>query len=38
MPKRVRISDDNGVTWTTLPGNSGELSQEGNAIDALPIY
>lgn len=33
MAKRVRISDDDGATWITLPGNSGEFSQEAGAID-----
>jgi predicted secreted protein len=31
--KRIQISDDNGSNWYTLPGNSGELTTEGNSID-----
>lgn len=30
--KRIRVSSDNGSTWLTLPGNSGELRNEGNSI------
>lgn len=33
MAKRVRVSDDNGVTWHTLPGNTAELSNEAGDID-----
>ncbi len=33
MAKRVQISDDAGSTWFTLPGNSGELSQDAGTID-----
>ena len=33
MAKRVQISDDDGSTWYTLPGNSGELSQDAGTID-----
>ena len=33
MAKRIRISADNGTTWTTLPGNSGEISNEAGTID-----
>lgn len=33
MAKRVRLSDDDGTTWYTLPGNSAELSSEAGAID-----
>jgi hypothetical protein len=33
MAKRVRLSDDNGVTWYTLPGNSAELSTEAGEIE-----
>lgn len=30
--KRIRVSSDNGSTWLTLPGSSGELRNEGNQI------
>ena len=33
MAKQIRVSADNGVTWYTLPGASGELSQEMASID-----
>ena len=33
MAKRVRISDDDGSSWNTLPGNTGSLANEGNEID-----
>jgi len=33
MPKTVRVSDDNRVSFFTLPGNSGELSHEGGEIE-----
>lgn len=33
MAKRVRISDDGGSTWYTLPGNTAELSSEAGDID-----
>ena len=33
MAKRVRISDDSGSTWYTLPGNTAELSSEAGDID-----
>lgn len=33
MAKKIQISDDNGVTWYTLPGNSGELNSEAGSID-----
>jgi predicted secreted protein len=33
MAKRVRVSDDNGSTWHTLPGNTAELSNEAGDID-----
>jgi hypothetical protein len=33
MPKKVRISDDNGVTWSTFPGSSGEFTSEAGDID-----
>lgn len=32
MAKRVRISDDGGTTWFTLPGSSGELQNEAGDI------
>jgi hypothetical protein len=32
MAKSIRISDDNGVTWSTLPGSSGELATEAGSI------
>lgn len=33
MAKRVRLSDDNGSNWYTLPGNSGSLRNEAGEID-----
>lgn len=33
MAKRVRISDDAGSTWYTLPGNTAELSNEAGDLD-----
>lgn len=34
MPaKVVRVSDDGGSNWFTLPGNQAEFSQEGNNIE-----
>jgi hypothetical protein len=30
--KRIRVSSDNGVSWFTLPGASGEFRNEGNEI------
>lgn len=33
MAKRVRVSDDNGSTWHTLPGNTAELSFEAGDIE-----
>jgi predicted secreted protein len=33
MAKRIRISDDNGTNWYTLPGNQGELSNEAGTVD-----
>src|SRR5262245_3406793 len=34
MPaKRVRVSDDGGTNYCTLPGNQGELTNEGNEIN-----
>lgn len=32
MAKRVRLSDDDGVSWATLPGNSAELSSEAGEL------
>ncbi len=31
--KRIRLSDDAGATWFTLPGNSGEFQNEGQVLD-----
>lgn len=33
MPKKIRLSADAGTTWYTLPGNSGELSDETGEIE-----
>lgn len=33
MAKRIQISDDNGSTWHTFPGNSGELTRETGDIN-----
>ncbi len=33
MAKRVRVSDDAGSNWYTLPGNTAELSSEAGEID-----
>jgi len=33
MAKRVRLSDDAGVNWYTLPGNSAELTNEAGTIE-----
>lgn len=33
MAKRVRVSGDSGVTFYTLPGNSGELTDEAGELD-----
>lgn len=33
MAKRVRISDDNGANWYTLPGNTAEFSNEAGDLD-----
>jgi hypothetical protein len=33
MAKRIRVSDDSGVTWYTLPGASGEFSTEMANVD-----
>lgn len=36
MAKRIRLSEDLGVTWNTLPGNSGELRNEaGEIVDTI---
>lgn len=32
MVKRIQISPDDGSTWYTFPGNTGELNDEANAI------
>jgi len=32
MAKTVQVSDDNGVTWYTLPGGEGELNRESGLI------
>jgi hypothetical protein len=33
MAKRIRVSDDNGVTWFTLPGSTGEMRRELNSVN-----
>lgn len=33
MAKRIRVSDDDGTTYYTMPGSSGEMSYEANDID-----
>lgn len=33
IAKTVQVSDDNGSTWHTLPGSSGELNNEAGSID-----
>ncbi len=33
MAKRVRLSDDAGTTWYTLPGNTAEMSNEAGEMD-----
>lgn len=33
MAKRVRLSDDDGSTWSTLPGNTASISNEAGEID-----
>ena len=33
MAKVVQLSDDDGVTWYDLPGNSGEFTLEAGSID-----
>lgn len=36
MAKRIRLSDDAGVTFSTLPGNTGELRNEaGEIVDTI---
>ena len=30
--KEIQVSDDDGTTWHTLPGSTGEFSPEGEAI------
>lgn len=30
--KRIRVSDDAGASWHTLPGNTGEIRSEGNEL------
>lgn len=30
--KRIRVSDDVGVSWYTLPGNSGEMTDENSQL------
>lgn len=32
MAKRIRVSDDSGSNWYTLPGNTGELSNEATPL------
>lgn len=31
--KSIDVSSDNGVTWYTLPGNTGEMSFESNLVE-----
>jgi hypothetical protein len=33
MAKRIRVSDDAGTTYYTMPGSSGEMSYEAGEID-----
>jgi hypothetical protein len=33
MAKRIRLSDDDGTTWYTLPGNTGSMSSEAGELD-----
>lgn len=33
MAKRIRVSDDAGVTWYTLPGNTGSMESEAESLD-----
>lgn len=36
MAKRIRLSDDSGTTYYTLPGNTGELRNEaGEIVDTI---
>jgi len=36
MAKRIRLSDDSGTSWNTLPGNTGELRNEaGEIVDTI---
>jgi len=32
MAKKIDVSDDNGVTWYTLPGGTGEYAEEAESI------
>lgn len=32
MAKKIDVSDDNGVTWYTLPGGTGEYTEEADAV------
>lgn len=32
MAKRIRVSDDSGSNWYTLPGSSGEISHEADEL------
>jgi hypothetical protein len=33
MSKKIQISDDNGVSWSTFPGSSGSLTTDMGTID-----
>lgn len=33
MAKRIRVSDDAGVNWYTLPGNTGEATDEAGDLE-----
>lgn len=33
MAKRIRVSDDAGITWYTLPGSTGDLGHDADALD-----
>jgi hypothetical protein len=33
MAKRIRLSDDDGANWYTLPGNTGSMSSEAGELD-----
>lgn len=36
MAKKIRVSDDSGVTFSTLPGNSGEMQDSlGQIVDTI---